>query len=69
MRFFYLNHLIVNSVSFQIKITKNNSNFYLMGDNSGKFAFVFDEVFLRINRQVISPSVTLKKKNGVFDNV
>lgn len=54
---FYLNHLIVNSVSFQIKITKNNSNFYLMGNNSGKFAFVFDEVFLRIKRQVISPSV------------
>ena len=53
---FYLNHLIVNSVSFQIKITKNNPNFYMLG-NENKFAFVYDEVFLRIKRQVISPSV------------
>ncbi len=52
---FNINHLSVNSVSLQIKITKNNNNFYMLGDN--KFAFNYEDVFLRIKRQIISPSV------------
>lgn len=54
---FNLSHYMINSISLQIKLTKSNSKFYLLGDINDEFIFFFDECHLRIRRQVISPSV------------
>ena len=55
---FNLNHLMVSSVSLQIKLTKSDPKFYMLGDDeTSEFYFNFTEVFLRIKRNVVSPSV------------
>jgi len=55
---FSLNHLMVSSVGLQIKLTKSNSKFYMLGeDEVADFHFNFTEVFLRIKRNIVSPSV------------
>ena len=55
---FNLNHLMVSSVSLQIKLTKSNPKFYMLGeDETSDFHFNFTDVFLRIKRNVVSPSV------------
>jgi hypothetical protein len=54
---FNLNHYMINSVSIQIKLTKSNPKFYLIGDVNEEFMFYYDALYLRIRRQVISPSV------------
>lgn len=55
---FTMNHLMVNSTSISIVLKKNEPKFYLMGEPELKnYVFVYDDCFLRIRRQVISPSV------------
>ena len=55
---FNLNHLMVSSVGLQIKLTKSQPKFYMLGeDEVADYHFHYSEVFLRIKRNVISPSV------------
>ena len=55
---FSLNHLMVSSVGLQIKLTKSSPKFYMLGeDEVADFHFNFTEVFLRIKRNIVSPSV------------
>jgi hypothetical protein len=55
---FNINHLMVSSVGLQIKLTKSSPKFYMLGEEEvADFHFNFTEVFLRIKRNVISPSV------------
>ena len=64
-----MNHLMVNSTSISIVLKKNMPKFYLMGEaNSKEYVFVYDDCYLRIRRQVISPSVmsALSRLNEEF---
>jgi hypothetical protein len=54
---FNINHLLVPSVSVQVKLTKSEPKFYMLGDDADGFFFNYTDVFLRIKRHVISPSV------------
>ena len=54
---FNLDHFMVNSVGITLELTKSKPEFYLIGDSTDAYHFVFEECFLRIRRQVISPSV------------
>ena len=66
---FTMNHLMVNSTSISIVLKKNMPKFYLMGEPSTKeYVFVYDDCYLRIRRQVISPSVmsALSRLNEEF---
>jgi hypothetical protein len=50
---------MVNSTTITLMLKKNSPKFYLMGDDPGtkEYYFNYDDCFLRIRRQVISPSV------------
>jgi hypothetical protein len=56
---FTMNHLMVNSTTITLTLKKNMPKFYLMGEplTNKEYYFSFDDCFLRIRRQVISPSV------------
>lgn len=54
---FNLNHFMVNSVDLSIELTKSKPSFYLIGDDANEYIFNFEECFLRLRRQIISPSV------------
>ena len=54
--FLNLTHYMVNSLAFNIVLTKSEPKFYLLGEGQD-YIFLFQTVSLRIRRQVISPSV------------
>ena len=55
---FTMSHLMVNSTDISIILKKNKPKFYLMGEIGGReYTFKYDDCFLKIRRQVISPSV------------
>jgi hypothetical protein len=54
---FNLNHFMVNSVDLSIELTKSKASFYLIGDDVNEYIFNYEECFLRLRRQIISPSV------------
>jgi len=54
---FNINHLLVPSVNVEVKLTKNDPKFYMLGDDAQGFYFNYTSVFLRIKRHIISPSV------------
>ena len=66
-----VNHLMVNSTTITLMLKKNSPKFYLMGDEPAdkkEYFFNYDDCFLRIRRQVISPSVmvAISKINEEF---
>jgi hypothetical protein len=54
---FNLDHLMVPLVSLQVVLTKSSPVYYLMGVDADKYIFNYEECFLRIKRQIVSPSV------------
>jgi len=54
---FNLSHYMVNSVAISLTLTKSSPSYYLMGDDALDYNFNYEECFLRIRRQTISPSV------------
>lgn len=55
---FSMSHLMVNSTDISIVLKKNDPKFYLMGEQGNKiYTFKYEQCYLRIRCQVISPSV------------
>lgn len=54
---FNLDHIMVNNVTISLKLTKSDPKFYMLGDGAADHYFKYEDVFLRVKRHVISPSV------------